>query len=193
MLIPMIIPIFYGLKFKRESLMEIIVITFVMFFIVITYWPLTLSLKSVSNIIVKFLLFVLIPLLFLYLSLKIRYMHRSEKLDFQFQRFGISFKNFKRSLKFGFLFLPLMLFITLLVKYMIGDTYIPNFSLGIVSFFESFSEEFFFRGILFLYLMSKTNLKIAFITSFFSFILMHPQNFTNLFIISTIIQGLITI
>jgi hypothetical protein len=41
--------------------------------------------------------------------------------------------------------------------------------------------------------MSKTNLKIAYVTSLTSFILMHPQNFTNLFIVSTIVQGILTI
>ena len=193
MLIPMIIPIIYGIKYKRDSLLEIIIITLVMIFIVILYWPLTLGLNSSANIITKFLLFVLVPLFFLYLSYKIRNKQRRKKLEFQYNQFGITSNGIKKSLKLGFLFLPLMLFITYLAKTMIGGTLYPNFPLGIVSFIESFTEEFFFRGILFLFLMSKTNLKIAYITSLLSFILIHPQNFTNLFIISTIIQGLITI
>jgi len=80
-----------------------------------------------------------------------------------------------------------------IAKYMIGGTLDGNFSLGVVSFAESFTEEFFFRGILFLFLMSKTNLKIAYVTSLASFVLMHPQNFANPFIISTIVQGFLTI
>ena len=86
-----------------------------------------------------------------------------------------------------------MLFITFSAKYVMGGIFNPNFPLGVVSFVESFTEEFFFRGILFLFLMSKTNLKVAYITSLGSFVLMHPQNFTNPFIISTISQGLITL
>jgi len=193
MLIPMIIPIIYGIKYKRESLLEISIITLVMIFIVISYWPLTLGLNSSANIITKFLLFVLVPLFFIYLTYKIRNKQSRKKLEFQYNQFGITINGINKSLKLGFLFLPLMLFITYLSKTMIGGTIYPNFSLGIVSFIESFTEEFFFRGILFLFLMSKTNLKIAYITSLLSFIFMHPQNFTNLFIISTIVQGLITI
>ena len=192
MLIPMIIPIIYAIKYKRESVLEISIITLVMIFIVIAYWPLTLGLNSSSNIITKFLLFVLVPLFFLYLTFKIRNKRSRKKLKFQYKQFGITSNGINKSLKLGFLFLPLMLFITYLAKTMIGGTIYPNFSLGIVSFIESFTEEFFFRGILFLFLMSKTNLKIAYITSLLSFIFIHPQNFTNLFIISTIVQGLIT-
>jgi len=193
MLIPMIIPLLYGIKYKRESLLEIIIITLIMIGIVIAYWPLTVGFNSSANIITKFLLFVLVPLLFLYLTFKIRNKKRKEKLDFQFSQFGITSIGIEKSLKLGFLFLPLMLFVTFLAKYMMGGVFNPNFPLGVVSFVESFTEEFFFRGILFLFLMSKTNLKIAYITSLLSFILMHPQNFTNPFIISTIVQGLITI
>ena len=193
MITPMIIPILYGIKYKRESLLEITIITFVMIFIVISYWPLTLGLNSSANIITKFLLFILVPLFFLFFLFKIRTKQKKEKQDFQFNQFGISKDGLKKSLKLGFLFIPIMLFITFLAKYIIGGTFNTNFTLGIVSFIESFTEEFFFRGILFLFLMSKTNLKIAYITSLASFTLMHPQNFTNPFIASTIVQGLITI
>jgi membrane protease YdiL (CAAX protease family) len=193
MLIPMSIPLFYGIKYKRESLLEIIIIILVMIGIVIFYWPLTLGFDSSANIITKFLLFVLVPLFFLILSDKIRYKQKNEKLDFQFSQFGITSNGIEKSLKLGFLFLPLMLIITFIAKYMMGGVFNPNFPLGVVSFVESFTEEFFFRGILFLFLMSKTNLKIAYITSLGSFILMHPQNFTNPFIISTIVQGLVTL
>ena len=86
-----------------------------------------------------------------------------------------------------------MLIVTFLAKYMIGGILDANFSVGVVSFVESFTEEFFFRGILFIFLLSRTNLKIAYVTSLTSFVLMHPQNFTNPFIISTIVQGFLTI
>jgi membrane protease YdiL (CAAX protease family) len=113
--------------------------------------------------------------------------------EFDLSSFGINYKNIDKSIKLGFLFIPIMLFITFSVKYMIGASYDANFSLGIVSFIESFTEEFFFRGVLFLFLLNKTNLKIAYVTSFLSFVLMHPQNFNNLFIFSTIVQGIITL
>jgi membrane protease YdiL (CAAX protease family) len=193
MLVPMVIPIIYGVKYKRESLLEITVITLVMFGIVIFYWPLTLVFNYSANIVTKFLLFVLLPLFVLYLTYKIRNKNREEKLDFQLNKFGISSNGIEKSIKLGFLFLPFMLITTYLAKYMMGGIFNPNLLLGVVSFIESFTEELFFRGILFLFLMSKTNFKIAYLTSLASFILMHPQNFTNPFIISTITQGLITL
>jgi len=193
MLIPMILPMIYGIKYKRESLLEISIIILVMILIVITYWPITIGLNSSANIATKFLLFVLVPLFFLYLTFRLRNKQRKEKLGFRFDKFGISSNGIEKSLKLGFLFLPLMLLATYFAKYMIDGSFNPDFPLGIVSFVESFTEEFFFRGILFLFLMSKTNLKIAYLTSLASFILMHPQNFTNIFIISTIVQGFLTI
>jgi membrane protease YdiL (CAAX protease family) len=108
-------------------------------------------------------------------------------------QFGLKIKGLKSSIKLGLIFIPLMLIVTFLVKFMIDGYHNIDFSLGVISFFESFTEEFFFRGVLFLFLMSKTNLKVAYVTSLSSFILMHPQNFSNLFIISTLVQGLITL
>jgi len=193
MLIPMVLPLAYAVKYKRDSLIEIGVITFTMIFIVVAYWPLILGLNSTSNIVTKFLLFVFLPLVFLFITWKIRNKQKKKKQEYSFKQFGITEEGFEKSLKLGFLFLPIMLMVTFIAKYMIGGTLDGNFSLGVVSFAESFTEEFFFRGILFLFLMSRTNLKIAYVTSLASFVLMHPQNFTNPFIISTIVQGFLTI
>jgi membrane protease YdiL (CAAX protease family) len=193
MLISMVLPLAYAVKYKRDSLIEIGVITFTMIFIVVAYWPLILGLNSTSNIVTKFLLFVFVPLVFLFITWKIRNKQKKKKQEYSFKQFGITEEGFEKSLKLGFLFLPIMLMVTFITKYMIGGTLDGNFSLGVVSFVESFTEEFFFRGILFLFLMSRTNLKIAYVTSLASFVLMHPQNFTNPFIISTIVQGFLTI
>lgn len=189
----MVLPLAYAVKYKRDSLIEIGVITFTMIFIVVAYWPLILGLNSTSNIVTKFLLFVFVPLVFLFITWKIRNKQKKKKQEYSFKQFGITEEGFEKSLKLGFLFLPIMLMVTFIAKYMIGGTLDGNFSLGVVSFVESFTEEFFFRGILFLFLMSRTNLKIAYVTSLASFVLMHPQNFTNPFIISTIVQGFLTI
>ncbi len=164
-----------------------------MIFIVVAYWPLTVGFNSDANILPKFLLFVFVPLVFFYITWKIRNKQKKKKQEYSFKQFGITEEGFEKSLKLGFLFLPIMLIVTFIAKYIIGGTLDGNFSLGVVSFVESFTEEFFFRGILFLFLMSRTNLKIAYVTSLASFVLMHPQNFTNPFIISTIVQGFLTI
>jgi len=199
MLIPMILPIVYALKFKRDSLIDICVITLTMIFIVIAYWPFTIGFSSSANIITKFLLFVLIPLFLLYITWRIRNRSKKKKQDFPFKQYGLTEEGFEKSLKLGFLFLPIMLIATFSAKYLIGVHFDADFPIGVVSFIESFTEEFFFRGILFLFLMIKTNLKVAYITSLTSFVLMHPQyipdslSYMNPFIISTIVQGVLTI
>ncbi|MDG6229252.1 MAG: CPBP family intramembrane metalloprotease [Candidatus Thermoplasmatota archaeon] len=189
MLVPLIIPLFYTLIYKKKSILDVALIVLIMVLIVIFYWPLTMVLSTSSNIITKFLLFIALPLIVLYISWRLL----NNKKDFTFDRFGITNNGIEKSLKLGFLFIPLMLFVTFIAKYLIGGVNEPHFFLGVVSFVESFTEEFFFRGILFLYLSSKINLKIAYITSLLSFILMHPQNLTNPFIISTIVQGVLTL
>ena len=193
MLIPMVLPLAYAVKYKRDSLIEIGVITFTMILIVIAYWPFTLGFNSTSNIVTKFILFVLLPLILLNITWKIQNKSKKKKQESSFEQFGIKEEGFEKSLYLGLLFLPLMLVVTFTSKYMIGGILEVNFPLGVVSFIESFTEEFFFRGVLFLFLMSRTNLKVAYVTSLASFVLMHPQNFTNPFIISTIVQGFLTI
>ncbi|UCH71889.1 MAG: CPBP family intramembrane metalloprotease [Thermoplasmatales archaeon] len=191
MLVPLLIPIFYCIKYKKEALWDILVIAFTMILIVIFYWPLTLEITSDANFYVKFLLFVLLPTILLFIWGKMS--SKSDKNSFNWKQFGISGDGVEKSLKWGFIFLPLMLVTTFIVKYFIGNSFEANYVLGVISFVESFTEEFFFRGVLFLFLCSKTNLKIAYVTSLASFVLMHPQNFNNLFIISTIVQGLLTV
>lgn len=193
MLIPMVIPIFYSLKYNKRSSLEIGTITLIMVFIVIAYWPLTLFFSSPANIVTKFLLFVLIPIFILYLIIKKRSKNISEKTDFQLNSFGISKIGFEKSLKYGLFFLPLMILITFISKFFISGNFNSNLLLGLISFIESFTEEFFFRGILFIFLRSRTNLKVAYLTSLLSFVLLHPQNFSNMFIISTITQGILTL
>lgn len=190
MLLPMVLPMIYTIKDKQGSFGEVSIITCTMVLIVIAYWPLTLGLDSSSNIGAKFLLFVCLPLMFLYIPWKIR---QKQNKDFPLHEFGITRNGFKKSLKLGFLFIPLMLLVTFVTRYMIGGISTPYFSLGVVSFIESFTEEFFFRGILFLFLLPRTNLPVAYITSLSCFVLMHPQNITNPFIFSTILQGLLTL
>lgn len=189
MLLPLIIPLVYCIKNKMTSCFEILLIAVIMIFIVIFYWPLTLNIQSPANIITKSILFVIVPLLILSLRLKDK-----KDISKEFELIGISKKNIKKSIVLGIIFLPIMLFITFLVQYyIVFPTSDSDVFIGIMSFIESFTEEFFFRGILFLFLMSKTNFKIAYITSLSCFILAHPQNLTSFFIISTIVQAILTL
>jgi membrane protease YdiL (CAAX protease family) len=185
----MVLPIIYTIKYRRDSFIEIILITLSMIFFVIAYWPITIGFPSSANIISKFILLILIP----YIILKIYWIYKNEKRN-NFEQLGLTNKGLESSFKLGLMLIPIMLFLTFLAKFLMNNSSMePNLEVGVVSFIESFSEEFFHRGILFLVLSDKTNIKVAYITSFTSFILMHPQNFTNLFIISTIAQGLLTL
>jgi len=189
MILPMILPIFYCFKYKRESLVEILAIILTMIIIVILYWPLSNNFFTSQNILAKFVLFVFLPILILYIL-------SPEKSLFSLKKYGIKKAGFKKSFSLSLLLLPVMLGVTFIIKYFSGVSYDADLISGIISFFESFSEEFFFRGVLFLFLLNKTNLKVAYFSSLFSFILMHPQhleNYTNLFFFSTIVQGVLTI
>ncbi|UCD13117.1 MAG: CPBP family intramembrane metalloprotease [Thermoplasmatales archaeon] len=187
MLLPMIIPILYCTRYKKESLADIGVITGVMFFIVILYWPLltTNFLSTHTYITVKFLLFVILPVICLQII--------KRKKSLGFKQYGIKKEGLKKSTLWCILFLPIMLGVTTVIHYINGVTIESDVLVATVSFFEAFTEEFFFRGILFIFLISRTNLKIAYITSLVSFVLIHPQHFETIFIIGPVVQGILTI
>jgi hypothetical protein len=186
MLLPMLLPLFYCVRYKKESFVEVGIIFLAMTLIVIFYWPLTTCFVTTANIFIKFLLFIFLPILLLLIL-------KRDKSILYPSIYGIKKEGLKKSVFFGLFFIHIMLIVTFLVKYFNGVVTETNIVLGIISFIESFSEEFLFRGILFLLMLNRTNLKIAYITSFTSFILMHPQHFTDIFIISTIVQGILTI
>ncbi len=188
MVIPMIIPLIYCVKYKRKALTEIGIITSAMVLIVVLYWPLLTSNLAFTHTYpaVKLLLFVLLPLA-LFLVIK----HDTSPLHGAF--YGVTKQGIRKSLFWFLLFLPIMLVVSGLIQYFIGATWSADPVAGIISFFEAFTEEFFFRGILFIFLLQKTNMKIAYVTSLACFILVHPQNLTTLFIVGTIIQGIVTL
>jgi membrane protease YdiL (CAAX protease family) len=188
MVIPMIIPLIYCVKYKRKALTEIGIITLAMVLIVVLYWPLLTSNLAFTHTypVVKLLLFLLLPLA-LFLVIK----HDTSPLHGAF--YGVTKQGIRKSLFWFLLFLPIMLVVSGLIQYFIGATWGADPVAGIISFFEAFTEEFFFRGILFIFLLQKTNMKIAYVTSLACFILVHPQNLTSLFIVGTIIQGIVTL
>jgi len=188
MIIPMLIPVLYCIKFKRESLANIGSITGLMVVIVILYWPFltTNFLGNYTYITVKFFLFVLLPII----SLQIL---KSKKTALDLNHYGIKKRGLKKSIWWFVLFLPIMLVAAIAVQLINGVKIDFDLSTATIMFFESFTEEFFFRGILFIFLLSKTNLQVAYITSLASFILIHPQYLTTIFIIGTMVQGILTI
>ena len=188
MLVPMAIPLIYCIKYKKELLSEIGTITLAIALIVLLYWPLLTSnfLGEYTYVAVKVVLFIFFPLLLLLVF-------KRNSTPLQVNHYGIQSKGTKKSLLLCLLFLPIMLGITFGIKYFMGISGDAETVAGILSFFESFTEEFFFRGVLFLFLISKIDLRVAYLTSLASFVLMHPQNLESLFIISTIVQGILTL
>jgi membrane protease YdiL (CAAX protease family) len=188
MLIPLILPLFYCFKYKKDTLLEVATITLALILIVIFYWPLLESnfLSTQTYTAVKILLFIILPLLCLY------GVNRKEGIVF-LNQFGITFKGVKTSIYYCVLFLPIMLGVTALLAYFYGGIVHVDMIGGIISFFEAFTEEFLFRGILFIFLSTRTNIKVAYIASLASFILGHPQHFGSIYLLGTIVQGIVTI
>jgi membrane protease YdiL (CAAX protease family) len=128
----------------------------------------------------KIILFVLFPVL------TILYLERWKIRDI-FSGLGVRRKGLPRSVLYGITAAAVTIAITVLVM----EPYQFDLAFRVIMFFESFTEEFFFRGFLFLYLLTKTSTRTAFATSVLGFILVHPQHFTNLFLVSTAAQGIL--
>jgi len=188
MLVPLLIPLLYCIVYKRESLVDIVMIAVAMVFIVVAYWPLVTgipySIFTYTGI--KFLLFVVVPVLLLQMVTK---RPSSVTLD----QFGVKKEGLRRSIVLCVLFLPIMLLVTVVIHVVSGVSVDTNVVVATVSFFEAFTEEFLFRGVLFIFLLSRTNRTVAYLTSFASFVLMHPQHFTTIFLLGVVVQGVLTI
>ena len=188
MLLPMIIPLIYCMKYKIEALIDVEIISLAMILIVVLYWPLLTSNIALTYTypVVKLLLFVLLPI-FLFLVIP----HKTS--TFHGALYGVTRPGIKKSFFWFILLLPIMIAVTGLIHYFHGVTWHADSIAGAISFFEAFTEEFFFRGILFIFLIQKTSMKIAYVTSLASFILIHPQHLTTIFIVATIVQGIIAL
>jgi len=186
MLLALLIPIIYCIIWKEYILKKIGMIFLCCFFITLFY-PITQILanftgNSLGYFLGKLILFTLIPLI------TISYIEKWKIIE-TFVELGLRKRNLAKSIFLGFIVFVITLIITLIVSWgTIGNnTLIWNS----IMFFDAFNEEFLFRGVLLLYLWKITDIKVAYVTSILAFILAHPQHFSSLFLISTIIQGLL--
>lgn len=189
MLIPIAIPILYCWKYSRENLEKLWPILLSMLLIVLFYVPLSnvLRVPYIGYIVLKFIIFVFMPLAILYWADKKR------NLEHTLADFGVRKKGTEESVRLSLFCIPAMLITIAIVSFLLGRSYDPSEPIrSFISFFESFTEEFFFRGILFLYLWKLTDIRIAYITSIASFVLMHPQYFWGLGMVTGIVQGILT-
>jgi len=181
LLIPTLLPIIYNF-WKKKPMKPVLLIYLCCIATVISY-PIV---SYVTNfdfayyVVSKFLLFAVYPVV------TIIYLERW-KLKEIFYKLGVNRKNLKKSILYGFV----ALLVTGFFAYIsLEQGYYEGFK-SVLLFLEAFNEEFFFRGFLFLYLMTKTDFKISYVTSVLGFILIHPQHFDRLFILSTISQAIL--
>jgi membrane protease YdiL (CAAX protease family) len=186
MLLALVIPIAYCLKWKKPNLRKAVLILIYCIFIVILY-PITTYLANIIEptlgyFLGKLILFTLLPFV------TILYLERW-KIKTTLMELGIKKEKLLISIILGLGVLLITVVIALLI-YGLGQTDSPSAYWNTIMFFDAFNEEFLFRGVLFLYLWKITDLKIAYATSVLAFILAHPQNFTSLYLISTAAQGI---
>jgi membrane protease YdiL (CAAX protease family) len=187
MIVPIIIPLIFCYIWKKESLRDVLVIALCMLLIVAFYMFLikALDIPNIGYTISKFILFVFIPL-----GIFTVYLKKDGFKDI-LARFGVHTKGMKMSLLLCLALIPLMLIATTIISPARGAP--APWWFTTIMFFEAFTEEFFFRGIVFLYLWDNTNPWIAGFTSVASFTLLHPQYLGSIQILGPIVQGVLTV
>lgn len=192
MLLPLVIPIVYCVKYKRRSLTQVLAITLAMLLIV-GLWPVyssgTLGYSTGAYVATKILLFIVLPIIVLLIL-------KRDKSPVDLRQYGVKKEGLRKSLWLCLLFLPVMLAADYIVWVSTNPVSHSDFSYGTIMFLEAFNEEFLFRGILFIFLLGLTNTKVAYVTSFLCFVLMHQQYYMHgldigLFIV--FVQALLTI
>lgn len=185
MLFAMLIPIAFCLKCKNENLKKIVILSVFLVLVVLLY-PLVDYFSEIADdagyFVGKSILFTIIPLI------AIVYLEKSKTKEILIQ-LGVRKENLLTSVLLGLGALIITLFIVLSITW--GNEGITSLSWNIIMFFEAFNEEFLFRGVLLLYLLSITDIRVAYITSVLAFLLAHPQHFNSTFIIPTALQGIL--
>lgn len=128
----------------------------------------------------KFALFVLLPLVAL------AHVER-DSIRRVLPQVGVRWQNMRRSLVFG----GLAAVVTILVTLIVTVAQSIDLFVSVVLFFEAFTEEFLFRGVLLVYLATKTSTWVAYTTSIVGFVLVHPQNFESWYLVSTVLQAVL--
>ena len=187
MLLALVIPIVYCIKWKKTNLRKVVLISICCIFIVILY-PITTFLGNIMEptlayFLGKLILFTLLPFV------TILYLERW-KIKTTFMELGVKKEKLMMSILLGLGALIItVIFALILIKW--GQTEPPSVYWNTIMFFDAFNEEFLFRGVLLLYLWKITDFKLAFATSVLAFILAHPQHLTSLSLITVAAQGIL--
>ncbi len=177
------LPVAYAFRRNREAGNAVLVLALACAAVVALY-PAVFYLSDVLGIVGyalgKLALFVLIPLVALAYAER-RRIHEILPL------LGVRRQNLPRSLVLGGIAAVITIAVTTLAT---SAQPVDVFVSGVL-FFEAFTEEFLFRGVLLVYLATKTSLRVAYATSILGFILIHPQNFDSWFLVSTVLQAVL--
>ncbi len=179
----LLIPIAYCLGWHRMEARFVLGVCGCCVLVVLLYptvFYLSDALGILGYAIGKFVLFVGLPLA------AVVYLERSHVRP-ALTKLGVQRPNVGKSLLLGILAALVMIVVTVLVT---SAQPIDLFIDGVL-FVEAFTEEFLFRGVLFLYLATKTTPWVAYATSILGFIAIHPQNFEGWFLVSTVLQAVL--
>jgi len=187
MLLALLIPIIYCLKWKKESLRKVAVISICCILIVFGY-RITVDLGKIIEptlgyFVGKLILFTILPLI------TILYLERC-KIKTALAQVGVKKEKLVMSILLGLGVLVITVILALII-FEWGQAELPSAYWDVIMFFEAFNEEFLFRGVLLLYLWKITDIKVAYATSVLAFILAHPQHLTSLSLIGVATQGIL--
>ncbi len=182
MLLVLPLPLGYCLLRRRTTWRAVLGLTVCCVIVVLLYpavFVLSDAFGAVGYAAGKFALFVMVPLVAL------TFLERASVREV-LPRVGVQWLNARRSLLLGGLAAVVMILVTLFVTSPGIDVFV-----SIVLFFEAFTEEFLFRGVLLIYLATKTRNWVACTTSILAFVLVHPQSFGSWFLVSTVAQAVL--
>ena len=187
MLLALPIPIIYCLKWKKESLGKVIMISICCVFIVFLY-RITNDLGKIIEptlgyFLGKLILFTIFPLTMILIL-------ERGKIKTALTKLGLQNDKLVMSILLGLGSLVITVILALII-YGWGQIEPASAYWNIFMFFEAFNEEFLFRGVLLLYLWKITDLKVAYATSVLAFILAHPQHLTSISLIGVAAQGVL--
>jgi membrane protease YdiL (CAAX protease family) len=179
----LLIPLLYCLVNKKSEMKNMLVL-FVSGIIMVALYPIIFYLPNSFGIagyaFIKFIIFVCLPIV------TILYLEKWDLMKILYN-VGINKDNLSKSIIFGLIAAVIMIVVVLIIS----TTFQTDIYWYVITFIESFTEEFYFRGVLLLYLAQKVDIRIAFATSIIGFIVVHPQHFITTFLISTTIQAVL--
>jgi membrane protease YdiL (CAAX protease family) len=186
--VALLVPVLYSAAWKRESLKKTAALWALSVVIVILYPVVTYAFDiggDFGYFLAKLAFFVLLPtVILMYLE---KWRARTVLVNV-----GVRRKNLESSVAYGILASLVIIAVTVAIRLIMGsEAGDVNAGWSIAMFLDAFNEEFLFRGVFFLYLMTLIDWRVAAGTSVAAFVLAHSQYLNDPFIIATIVQAIL--